>query len=132
MKLFNKWRVLSEKKPKKDGWYLCTVELVDGERRIEQLYWYGEIQQFKNKQVVDIYSTCDVYAYNRVTHEYDILVKDYISKEIHGTVKGAFQKEDIPTMAKHAAREANPLYPVPVLMNAKELETFYEKVATVS
>lgn len=81
MKLFNKWRVLSEKKPKKDGWYLCTVELVDGERHIEQLYWYGEIQQFKNKQVVDIYSTCDVYAYNRVTHEYDILVKDYISKE---------------------------------------------------
>ena len=58
--------------------------------------------------------------------------KDRISKEIHGTVKGAFQKEDIPTMAKHAAREANPLYPVPVLMNAKELETFYEKVATVS
>ena len=81
MKLFNKWRVLSEEKPKKDGWYLCTVELADGERHIERLYWYGEIQQFKNKQVVDIYSTCDVYAYNRVTHEYDILVKDYISKE---------------------------------------------------
>lgn len=39
------------------------------------------------------------------------------------------KKEDIPTMAKHAAKEANPLYPVPVLMNAKELEIFYEKVA---
>ena len=41
----------------------------------------GRIQQFKNKQVVDIYSACDVYAYNRVTHEYDILVKDYTFKE---------------------------------------------------
>lgn len=41
------------------------------------------------------------------------------------------KKEDIPTMAKHAAKEANPLYPVPVLMNAKELEIFYEKVAAV-
>lgn len=81
MKLFNKWRVLSEEKPKKDGWYLCTVKLSDGDCHIEQLYWYGEIQQFKNKQVVDIYSTCDVYAYNRVTHEYDILVKDYIPRE---------------------------------------------------
>lgn len=39
------------------------------------------------------------------------------------------QKEDIPKMAKHAAKEANPLYPVPVLMNAKKLEQFYEKVA---
>ena len=36
---------------------------------------------------------------------------------------------DIPKMAKHAAAEANPLYPVPKLMNAKELERFYHQVA---
>lgn len=36
---------------------------------------------------------------------------------------------DIPLMARHAAREANPLYPVPVLMTAKELERYYRKVA---
>lgn len=39
------------------------------------------------------------------------------------------KKEDIPAMACHAAKEANPLYPVPKLMNAKELEKFYYKVA---
>jgi alcohol dehydrogenase len=39
------------------------------------------------------------------------------------------RKEDIPGMARHAAREANPLYPVPVLMSAGELEQFYYKVA---
>lgn len=39
------------------------------------------------------------------------------------------RREDIPTMARHAAKEANPLYPVPKLMNAKELEQFYYKVA---
>ena len=39
------------------------------------------------------------------------------------------RKEDIPLMARHAAREANPLYPVPVLMSAGELEQFYYKVA---
>ncbi|MBE5867195.1 MAG: iron-containing alcohol dehydrogenase [Lachnospiraceae bacterium] len=33
--------------------------------------------------------------------------------------------EDIATMAKHAAVESNPLYPVPKLMNAKELENMY-------
>ena len=32
--------------------------------------------------------------------------------------------EDIPTMAKHAHKEGNPLYPVPILWNAKELERF--------
>lgn len=38
------------------------------------------------------------------------------------------QKSDIPKMARHAAKEANPLYPVPMLMNAKELEVFYRLV----
>ena len=32
-------------------------------------------------------------------------------------------------MAKHSDKEANPLYPVPKLMNAKELERLYRKVA---
>ena len=35
------------------------------------------------------------------------------------------QEEDIPKLARYADKEANPLYPVPVLMNAKELEQFY-------
>jgi len=36
--------------------------------------------------------------------------------------------KDIPQMAKYAAKEANPLYPVPKLMNRKELEKFYYQV----
>lgn len=36
---------------------------------------------------------------------------------------------DIPAMAAHAAREANPLYPVPVLMDEKQLASFYTQVA---
>ena len=39
------------------------------------------------------------------------------------------QKEDIPFLAKHAAKEANPLYPVPKLMNTRQLEQFYYMVA---
>lgn len=44
------------------------------------------------------------------------------------TISG-IKKEDIPLMASHADKEANPLYPVPKLMNAKELEKFYYAVA---
>ena len=35
------------------------------------------------------------------------------------------QKENIPKLARYADKEANPLYPVPKLMDAKELERFY-------
>lgn len=36
-------------------------------------------------------------------------------------------ESDIPMMAEHADAEANPLYPVPKLMDAKELEKIYYK-----
>ena len=39
------------------------------------------------------------------------------------------RKEDVSEMARHAEREANPLYPVPKLMTRKELESLYYKVA---
>ncbi|MCI5648325.1 MAG: iron-containing alcohol dehydrogenase [Fusicatenibacter sp.] len=48
--------------------------------------------------------------------------------DIPETLPG-IKEEDIPGMAKHAAREANPLYPVPKLMDARELEKFYYQVA---
>ena len=38
------------------------------------------------------------------------------------------KREDIPSLAKLADAEANPLYPVPVLMNQKELERLYYKL----
>lgn len=39
------------------------------------------------------------------------------------------RKEDIPEMARHAEKEANPLYPVPQMMTRKELEEFYYRIA---
>jgi len=47
---------------------------------------------------------------------------------IPNTIAG-IRREDIPAMARQAEKEANPLYPVPRLMTAGELETFYEQIA---
>ena len=44
------------------------------------------------------------------------------------TLQG-IEERDIPMMAMHAEKEANPLYPVPKLMNKKQLEKFYYQVA---
>lgn len=45
-----------------------------------------------------------------------------------GRTLSGIRAEDIPELARHADAEGNPLYPVPVLMNAKELEHFYHAV----
>lgn len=47
---------------------------------------------------------------------------------IPATITG-IKKEDVGEMAKHAEKEANPLYPVPRLMTKKELEGFYYQIA---
>lgn len=41
------------------------------------------------------------------------------------------KNEDIPELAKVAEKEANPLYPVPMLMTARELEKIFYQVAGV-
>ena len=48
-------------------------------------------------------------------------------KERFGIVNIAkeIQETDIPKLAHYADKEANPLYPVPKLMDASELEKFY-------
>ena len=38
------------------------------------------------------------------------------------------RREDVPRLARYADKEANPLYPVPVLLDAGELERFYYEV----
>ncbi len=50
------------------------------------------------------------------------------SMNIPETIEGIKEK-DIPVMAKHADKEGNPLYPVPVMMNAAMLEKFYYMIA---
>lgn len=62
----------------------------------------------------------------------DVAARDFIQAikdmkkrfNIGDTVK-EIKEEDIPKLSHYADKEANPLYPVPVLMNAKELEQFY-------
>ena len=41
------------------------------------------------------------------------------------------KREDVPEMAKHAAKESNPLYPVPKLMDANELAEVYYRAGNI-
>jgi alcohol dehydrogenase class IV len=52
-------------------------------------------------------------------------IKDMKQRYGIGDTVPEIQEEDIPKLAHYADKEANPLYPVPVLMDAKQLEQFY-------
>ena len=55
-------------------------------------------------------------------------IKDMKSRFNIGDTISEIKEEDIPKLAGYADKEANPLYPVPVLMDAKTLEQFYYKL----
>jgi alcohol dehydrogenase len=40
------------------------------------------------------------------------------------------RNQDISRLARYADKEANPLYPVPVLMDRHQLETIYRQVSS--
>lgn len=78
-------------------------------------------------------------VYCEIAHSYDsdqIAASKLINKILELNEKMNIPKtfdyikeEDIPTLAKYASKEANPLYPVPVLMSAKELQKIYYKIS---
>lgn len=55
-------------------------------------------------------------------------IKDMKKRLGIGDTLPGIKAEDIPELAHLADKEGNPLYPVPMLMNAKELERFYYDV----
>ncbi|MCH5344485.1 MAG: iron-containing alcohol dehydrogenase [Acetatifactor sp.] len=52
-------------------------------------------------------------------------IKDMKHRFDIGDTIPQIKEEDIPKLASYADKEANPLYPVPVLMDARELERYY-------
>lgn len=68
-------------------------------------------------------------SYTEGAQKFIAAIKELNRKMGIGETFEGIKPEDIPVMAKHAAKEANPLYPVPKLMTAKQLEQFYYKVA---
>lgn len=65
------WNLFNKKKPKKNGWYQCTVEVPGQQRYVMDLYWYCEYQKFKDNRRRDVFNTYDVYAFNDATNDYD-------------------------------------------------------------
>ncbi|MEZ3486173.1 MAG: iron-containing alcohol dehydrogenase [Lachnospiraceae bacterium] len=63
--------------------------------------------------------------YDIAAEEFIAAIRDMKKRFGIGDTISEIREEDIPKLAHYADKEGNPLYPVPVLMDAKELERFY-------
>ena len=62
---------------------------------------------------------------NQAATQFIQAIKNMKKRFAIGDTIPQIREEDIPKLAAYAEKEGNPLYPVPVLMDAKQLEQFY-------
>lgn len=65
------WKLFKKKKPKTNGWYLCTVEVPGQQRYVMDLYWYNETQRFIDNRRQSIFDVYAVYGYSDETKMQD-------------------------------------------------------------
>ncbi|MCI8885624.1 MAG: iron-containing alcohol dehydrogenase [Dorea sp.] len=70
--------------------------------------------------------------YDTAAREFIDAIKDMKKRFGIGDTVSEIREEDIPKLSHYADKEANPLYPVPVLMDAEELKQFYITLMTQS
>lgn len=65
MNLFgDKWKAFPKHKPRKDGWYLCTVEVEGQQRYVMDLYYYSKGEKFLDNRVRNVFNSYNVYRYD--------------------------------------------------------------------
>lgn len=65
------WKIFKKKQPKKDGWYQCTVEVPGQQRYVMDLYWYGNVQRFRDNRRQTVFDYYHVFGYNDETGKND-------------------------------------------------------------
>lgn len=74
------WKTFPSHKPKKDGWYQCTIAFpvsrdTDGspiyQTYVMDLYWYGTGKQFVDNRRKDVFREYNAYAYDDTSKKFD-------------------------------------------------------------
>lgn len=90
---------------------------------------YGKSAYEKLHQLACVIGISDIHDSHEVGAKKFIEAVKQMKRDLNvpDTIDG-IKEEDIPELAKIAEKEGNPIYPVPKLMTAKQLERFYYKV----
>ena len=90
---------------------------------------YGDSITHKLRNLAVTAGLCDKHEDDKTAARMFIdAIKDMKKRYDIGDYIPEIQETDIPELAHYADKEANPLYPVPVLMDAGELETLYYRL----
>lgn len=91
---------------------------------------YGKTVHKKLKRLaIAAQIACEADSPAKAAEKFIGSIEDFLDKFSLGRTLCDIKKDDIPELARRADKEGNPLYPVPVLMDSRELERFYYAAA---
>lgn len=63
--MLNRWRPYPKYKPKKDGWYICSIKYNDDEdsEYVMDLYYYSRLDEWRDNRRLDVYNSYEVRNY---------------------------------------------------------------------
>lgn len=65
------WNKVIKKKPKKSGWYICTVEVPGQQRYVMDLWYNNSTGRWLDNRRQQIFNDYEVYGYNDETGKND-------------------------------------------------------------
>lgn len=75
--IFNPWRKYPKRKPKEDGWYLCTVYDEDNEKSyVMRLYYRSMDKKWRNNDRISVFQGYNVYKVCRAPIEENRVYRD--------------------------------------------------------
>ncbi|MDR3292624.1 MAG: iron-containing alcohol dehydrogenase [Clostridiales bacterium] len=89
---------------------------------------YGSTAEKKLAQLADVVGIAEGKTVAEKSAAFIAAIEELNNYMKIPTSISGIKEEDIPVMAARADKEANPLYPVPKLMDAKELEAIYRSL----
>lgn len=71
--MFNRWKPYPKNKPKKRGWYICSIQYGEEKEQnyVMDLFWDDEKKLWKDNRRLDVYNMYYVFGYNDETGRQD-------------------------------------------------------------
>ena len=92
--MFNKWKPYPKHKPKKRGWYICSIRYGEdkGQAYVMDLFWDDILGRWKDNRRLNVFQEYEVLGYKKDIRDMDLKTRLYFDNLCYRTDVIAFKK----------------------------------------
>lgn len=65
--MFNRWKPYPKYKPKKQGWYICSIRYgeEEGQAYVMDLWWNEKLERWQDNRRINVFQLYEVFGYGK-------------------------------------------------------------------